>query len=122
MPMGNAVAVTESASLAVANPGTIDLLITIDPVSEGSLFGSGFFFSDIRNSVGTWIDASQQDSIISLLSGIGLVTQWGSGVNGYATQFVPTDYSHGDFPYTMNYLYTHGYLPSGLNWEIKPPY
>lgn len=113
-----------AADLAAKNPGTIDTLITIDPVSPGWLPSSAAdnIFQEVRASVGTWIDATQQNFGISLLSGLGFVTQWGNEVNGYASSFVQTSYAHGDFPYTMQYLYMNGYLPAGLNWDIRPPY
>jgi len=108
----------QAAVAAMANPGTIDTLITIDPVSEGwaPSFIQDMAFQRIENSVGTWIDVSQNPSGLQYVQGFGFITIWGSGPNGIADVYVPTNLPHADIRDTMSLLQNDGYLPSGLNW------
>jgi pimeloyl-ACP methyl ester carboxylesterase len=105
-----------AARTAIANPGKIGVLITVDPVSPVSLVSPlNFTWQTLCNSVGTWIAVAQRRRWILARA----ANWWGPGPEEIADRFVATNFAHGDFFSTMDYLRKlGGVLPNHVNWDI----
>lgn len=95
-----------AAKAAVANPGKVRLLITIDPVSI-----SRPDFKKVKGSVGTWVNVyaagNPESSILEngLQGGLASVIgrEWGDAPKGRADIFISAPYNHADFTRMMFY-------------------
>lgn len=107
-----------AAKAAVANPGRIETLVTVDPVSPASaLCPLNFTWEELRDCVGRWFHVVQRRNAI-LVRG---AHWWGNAPAHIADGFVSTDFSHGDFFSTMHYLKNAGgVLPVRFNWNVAP--
>lgn len=107
-----------AARCALANPGRIGMLVTIDPVSPVSTLSPlDFTWEQLRDSVGYWLDVVQRRNRILALG----ANWWGEKPARFADGFVSTDFSHGDFFSTIAQLRkTGGLLPDSLNWNVQP--
>jgi RHS repeat-associated protein len=84
-----------ASKLVLANPGMIDTLITIDPVSWNTPS-----YVNIDRLVGTWIDVDAHSTdplqISNVIAWLG--SDWGMGPNGIAETFIYMQANHADFP------------------------
>jgi len=104
-----------AANIAIAYPGRIETLVTIDPVSP-PFFAPRFTWEELRNSVTRWIHIVQGRSRILAFA----AHRWGDAPAPFADGFVATDFSHGDFFSTIRHLKgTEGLLPGGFNWNVE---
>lgn len=95
-----------AAKIAVDNPGRIDTLVTIDPVGQFSRPD----FSDVQNSVNTWIDVNATGNPIptypdyrngNLAAELG--GKYGDDPANYADIFYPAPYDHIEFDNMVRY-------------------
>ena len=105
-----------AANIAIANPGRIETLVTIDPVSP-AFCAPRFTWEQLRDSVSRWLHIVQRRSRILAWS----AHRWGDTPAEFADGFVATDFSHGDFFSTIRHLKnTKGLLPGGFDWNVRP--
>jgi len=100
--IGHSYGADTAAEVALALPGRINMLITIDPVS---LFSPSYAK---LATVTTWIDVNavggsslERSNLIAGLGGA-----WGSGPSGYAAGYIPVNTIHADFGTMMCSLCT----------------
>jgi pimeloyl-ACP methyl ester carboxylesterase len=107
-----------AAKVAVANPGRIETLLTIDAVSPPSLsVARDFTWANLRESVERWFHVVQRRNRILALA----AQWWGDAPAPFADGFASTNFSHGDFFSTMQYLKNTGrFLPEQFNWNVLP--
>lgn len=106
-----------AAKVAVANPGRIETLVTVDPVSPAWMLPSNFTWEQLRDCVGRWFHVVQRRNWILARA----AHWWGDAPAQFADGFLATDFSHGDFFSTMRYLKNAaGLLPDRFNWNVTP--
>ncbi|MBN8530389.1 MAG: alpha/beta hydrolase [Alphaproteobacteria bacterium] len=88
-----------AAKIAVANPGRVEMLVTVDPTSWIRPD-----FSKVRNSVGTWINVNAVGkpgsySVGNFFAGVG--GRWKNDPKGYSHVFISAYENHPEFQRMM---------------------
>lgn len=100
--------------MAVDNPGRVDTLVTIDPVSH---FPPDF--ATVRDSVNTWVnvdatgnpDSSTSDRTVSGNPVAYVGGEWSSEPNDFADVPITAPLNHGQFDGMMNMRSSNGRTP-----------